>query len=185
MWGSFLWSDNCLVLPKKIKMKISGFLAGFAVIMLMVSCKHNARFLDLYSNKYVDVKKDSITGQMVNAKTGVPVEVYVDTKTHDTVYGATGETVNGRVYKSSEGQWLIKPEGDEYKEKSEGENSAKIKIEGDKYKYKDGNYTIKKKTDGDIKIENGRTQTKIDGKTGERTVKKDHNFADKVKKILN
>jgi len=157
---------------------------GFSFIMLTISCNHSSRFLDLSTNKYVDVKKDSITGQMVNAKTGVPVEMYVDTKTHDTVYGPTGETVNGRVYKNSEGQWAVKLNDEEYKAKSEGENSAKVKVEGDEYKYKNGNYTIKKESDGDIKIENGNTETKIDGKTGERTVKKDHNITGKVKKIL-
>jgi hypothetical protein len=35
-----------------------------------------------------------------------------------------------------------------------------------------------------VKIENGNTQTKIDGKTGERKVKKDKNLTDKVKKIF-
>lgn len=166
-------------------MKISGLLAGFAVIIMMISCNnHKARFLDLNSDKYIEVTKDSVTGQMVNSKTGVPVDVYVDTKTHDTVYGATGETVNGRVYKNAEGQWLVKPEADQYKAKSEGENTAKVKAEGDEFKYKDGDYTIKKGSDGDIKIENGKTQTKINGKTGERTVKKDHNITDKVKNIF-
>lgn len=184
MLGRLTWSDNCLLLRKKIKMKISVFLAGFSVIMITVSCNQKARYLDLNSNKYIDVKKDSTTGQMVNAKTGVPVDVYVDTKMHDTIYGATGETINGRVYKNAEGQWAVKSEGDEYKAKSEGANAAKVKVEGDKYKYKNGDYTIKKESDGDIKIENGSTETKIDGRTGKRTVKKDHNITTTVKKIF-
>jgi len=150
--------------------------------MMAVSCNHNKRFLDLSTNKYVDVRKDTTTGQMVNAKTGVPVEMYVDTKTHDTVYGTTGETVNGRIYKNPEGQWAVKLDGEEYKTKSEAE--TKVKVEGNEYKYKNRNYSIKKESDGDIKIENGNTETKIDGKTGERTVKKDHNITGKATKIL-
>lgn len=165
-------------------MKVSVLPVGFSLIILAISCNHTPKFLDLSTNKYIDVRKDSTTGQMVNAKTGVPVEMYVDTKTRDTVYGPTGETVNGRVYKSPEGQWAVKWNGEEYKAKSEGENSAKLKVDGDEYKYKNGDYTIKKESDGDIKIENGTTETKIDGKTGERTVKKDHNITKKVKKIF-
>jgi hypothetical protein len=121
---------------------------------------------------------------MVNSKTGEPVDVYVDTKNHDTIYGATGEIVNGKVYKTNEGKWVVKMDGDEYKAKSESENSAKVKVEGDEYKSKNGNYTVKRKGDGDVKIENGRTQVKVDGKTGERKVKKDRNITDRVKKIF-
>jgi hypothetical protein len=96
----------------------------------------------------------------------------------------TGEIVNGRVYKTEGGKWIVKQDGDEYKAKSESENSAKIKREGDEYKAKNGNYTVKTEGDGDVKIENGKTQTKIDGKTGERKVKKDRNVTDKVKKVF-
>jgi hypothetical protein len=57
-------------------------------------------------------------------------------------------------------------------------------MKGDEYKKKKGNYSIKKEGDGDVKIENGNTQVKIDGKTGERKVKKDKNITDRVKKIF-
>jgi hypothetical protein len=57
-------------------------------------------------------------------------------------------------------------------------------VEGDEFKSKNGNTTIKREGDGDVKIENGRTQVKIDGETGERKVKKDKNITDKVKKII-
>ena len=158
-------------------------LAGIIVIW---SCNNpQSRYLDLNSNEYISLKKDSVSGYMMNKRTGEPVDVYVDTKTHDTVYGVTGEIVNGRVHKTDEGKWVVKMNGDEYKAKSESENSAKVKIEGDEYKSKDGSYTVKREGDGDVKIENGNTQVKIDGKTGERKVKKDRNITDKVKKIFN
>ena len=54
--------------------------------------------------------------------------------------------------------------------------------EGDEYKLKDGNYTVKKDGNGNVEIENGQRQVKIDKNTGERKVKKDRNITDKVKK---
>jgi predicted PilT family ATPase len=158
------------------------FILGCAFITGIYSCKGDsqARYLDLNTGNYLDLKKDSTTGLMVNAETGKPADVYVDTETHDTIYGHTGEVVNGRVHKTEEGTWVVKTDGDEYKAKS---GDAKIKMEGEEYKSKDGETTIKQE-DGDVKIENGKTQTKIDGKTGEVKVKKDKNIADKIKKII-
>jgi hypothetical protein len=165
-------------------MKMKFVLLNLVVVFFVVSCNTNQRYFDLNENNYVDLKKDSTSGYMVNSKTGEPVDVYVDTKTQDTIYGMTGEVVNGQVHKTEEGKWVLKQDGDEYKAKSESENSAKIKKEGDEYKAKNGNYTVKREGDGDVKIENGKTQTKIDGKTGERKVKKDRNVTDKVKKVF-
>lgn len=158
------------------------FLAG---VIITCSCNNSqSRYLDLNSNQYIGLKKDSVSGYMMNRKTGEPVDVYVDTKTHDTVNGVTGEIVNGRIHKTDEGKWIVKADGDEFKAKSESENSAKVKVEGDELKAKDENYSVKREGDGDVKIENGNTQVKIDGKTGERKVKKDKNITDKVKKIF-
>jgi hypothetical protein len=165
-------------------MKMKFVLLNLAVVLSVISCNTNERYLDLNTNNYLDLKKDSTSGYMVDSKTGEPVDIFVDTKTQDTIYGMTGEIVNGRVYKTEGGKWIVKQDGDEYKAKSESENSAKIKREGDEYKAKNGNYTVKTEGDGDVKIENGKTQTKIDGKTGERKVKKDRNVTDKVKKVF-
>lgn len=165
-------------------MKAKFSLLGLVLLTIICSCNSNTRYLDLNTNKHVSLRKDSVSGYMMNSKTGEPVDVYVDTKTHDTIYGITGEIVNGRLHKTEEGKWIVKIDGDEYKAKSESDNSAKVKREGDEYKMKDENYAVKRESDGDIKIENGRTQTKIDGETGERKVKKDKNITDKVKKIF-
>ena len=87
---------------------------------------------------------------MVNSKTDEPVYIYVDTKENDTIYGATGEVINGHVVMTSDGKY--KYDGD------------------DEYKIKDGDY--KKKVDGDeVKIKDGDTKIKIED--GERKVKKD------------
>jgi hypothetical protein len=160
------------------------FWVGLFAIVVACSCNRNPRYLDLNTNKYIDLKKDSVSGYMMNSKTGEPVDLYVDTKTHDTIYGTTGEIVNGKVQKTNEGKWVVKTNGDEYKAKSESDNSAKVKMEGNEYKAKNGNYTVKREGDGDVKIENGKRQVKVDGKTGERKVKKDRNVTDKVKKIF-
>lgn len=160
------------------------FLCGLTV-MMMPSCQNSqSRYLDLNSNRYVSLKKDTVSGYMMNSKTGEPIDVYVDTKAHDTIYGMTGEIINGKIHKTEDGKWIVKSDGDEYKAKSESDNSAKVKMEDGEYKEKNGNYSIKKESDGDVKIENGNTQVKIDGKTGERKIKKDRNFTDKVKKIF-
>lgn len=160
------------------------FIVSLSMVVFIISCNQHPRYLDLNTNEYVDLKKDTASGYMVSTKHGEPVDLYVDTHTHDTIYGPTGEIVNGRVHKTEEGKWIVKVDGDEYKAKSESENSAKIKREGDESKVKNGNYTVKREGDGDVKIENGNTQVKIDGKTGERKVKKDRNITDKVKKIF-
>lgn len=176
----------------------------FPLIVLVTAsaCNHSQeRYLDLPSNEFVDMKQDSKSGALVNAETGEPVNLYVDTKTDDTIYVFDGnkQVVNGNVRRDNDGEWIVKIDGEEYKAKSgngakikmegeeykyESENGAKVKTEGEEYKYKNGNYTIKKEADGDVKIENGKTQTKIDGETGERKVKKDKNITDKVKKIF-
>jgi hypothetical protein len=165
-------------------MKLQVRLFGLAMMIIFSSCQNNGRYLDLSTNEHIAVKKDTTSGYIMNKKTGEPVDFYVDTKTHDTVYGATGETVNGRVDKSEEGRWHLKANANEFRAKSESENSAKLKIEDGDYKAKKGNYTIKKHKNGDVKIENGRTQVKIDGKTGKRKVKKDVNMTGKVKNVF-
>jgi hypothetical protein len=124
-------------------------LSSVSAIVLFTSCKQE-RYRDLTADEYIDVKKDEKTGHMVNAKTNEPVYIYVDTKTKDTIYGATGVVINGHVMKTSDGKY--KYDGD------------------DEYKIKDGDY--KKKVDGDeIKIKDGDTKIKIED--GERKVKKD------------
>ena len=101
-------------------------LAGFSATIIFASCKQE-RYLDLTAGKYIEVEKDEKTGRMVNSETHEPVYIYVDTKTNDTIYGASGKVINGYVVKTSDGKY--KYDGD------------------DEYKIKDGDY--KKKVDGD------------------------------------
>jgi hypothetical protein len=118
-------------------------------IPVILSACHRSRYIDLVSGEHVDLKKDGTTGLMVNNKTDKPVYLYVDTKTHDTIYGLTDEVINGHVVKTGDGQY--KYDGD------------------DDYKIKYGDY--KMKVDGDeVKIKTGDKKIKIDD--GERKVKR-------------
>jgi hypothetical protein len=117
------------------------------------ACESNERYLDLETGEKVELVKDDATGLMVNAETKKPVYIYVDTKTKDTIYGKTGKVINGSV----------------------------VLVDG-KYIYQDdvltaesetGDYKRKVEKDGDIKIKDGDTKTKIDGETGEKKVKND------------
>jgi hypothetical protein len=113
-----------------------------------MACKEH-RYVELASGEHIDLVKDE-NGRMVDSKTNKPVYIYVDTKTNDTIYGATGAVINGHVVKTSGGKY-----------KYDGE---------DEYKYKDGDYKIK--VDGDeIKIKDGDTKIKIED--GKKKVKKD------------
>ena len=122
------------------------FLFG-AAVMIFTSCKRE-RYYDLTAGKYVTLEKDEKTGRMINTETHKPVYIYVDRETKDTIYGATGDVVNGHVVVTSDGKYDI----------------------DDEYKIKYGDY--KKKVDGDeVKIKEGDTKIKIGD--GEKKVKKD------------
>ncbi len=100
---------------------------------------------------------------MVNADTRKPVIIYVDTQSKDTIYGKTGKIINGMVTKTDDGK---------YKYVSNVDGPDKIKTgDDDSYKIKDGDYKKKVEKDGDVKIKEGDKKIKIDGKTGEKTIK--------------
>jgi len=61
-------------------MKGMFFLFSLVAIAIVYSCNYNSRYTDLNTNKYVNLKKDGISGYMMNSKTGQPVDVYLDTK---------------------------------------------------------------------------------------------------------
>src|SRR4051794_17164033 len=104
-------------------MKLIGILVIAGIATGIYACSNanaNGRYLDLNTGETVELKKDSATGLMVNAETGKPVHIYVDTKTHDTIYGATGQIINGKVVKANNGKYTY-PEGDvKIKEEANG-----------------------------------------------------------------
>lgn len=164
-------------------MKKNPLIPALLVALGLAACNSNpeARYLDLNTGEYVAMKKDSTTGQMVSVQTGKPVEIYVDTQTHDTIWGKSGNVVNGKVSKTGT-RWEVRDESTHAADAPA--DDAKVKTDDGDFKVKDGSYTKKVDKDGDVKIETGNKTIKIDGKTGERKVKTDKNIGDKIKKIF-
>jgi hypothetical protein len=138
--------------------KILSLLSIALVALLWVSCSNEkGRYVDLRTGEAITVEKDPATGAWINSETKEPVYIYVDTKKNDTIYGKTGVVINGHVVRANDNvYWYDADMDSEYKVKSEN-----------------GEYKKKVEDDGDIKIKNGDTKTKIDGETGEKKVKND------------
>lgn len=147
------------------------------------SCnKANARYIDLETGEAVELKEDKETGLMVDEESGEPIKIYVDTKRRDTIWGLTGEVINGKLVQAEAGKWKYEGEDGEYKAEREKDGDYKIKAGEDvKVKYDDGEYKIKHgehykkevEKDGDVTIKDGNRKIKIDGETGKRKVKVD------------
>ena len=117
-------------------------IGSISTVVLFTACKQD-RYYDLTAGRYIEVEKDEKTGAMINSDTKEPVYIYVDTKTNDTIYGSTGEVINGHVVVTSDGKY--KYDGDEdYKVKY---GDYKKKVDGDEVKIKDGDKKIKKDED--------------------------------------
>lgn len=151
-------------------MKTTMIIAAFVLMGSYACMDAGGRYLDLSTGESVDLEKDEKTGLMVNAETGEPVRMYVDRETDDTIWGASGKVINGRVVKLDNGNWAYKDD-DEYKAKYG--DDVKIKRDDDEYKIKSGDYKKEVEKDGDITIKDGDKKIKIDGETGEKKVKND------------
>lgn len=140
------------------------------------ACDSNARYVDPNTGNALNLREDSTTGLLVDAETGAPVSLYVDTKTNDTIYGKTGKVVNGKVTRNETDGKVVYVYTDvdnnaAYQNKS---GETKEQYENGEYKLKRGDdYKKEVEKDGDITIKDGDTKIKIDGETGERKVKKD------------
>jgi hypothetical protein len=123
-----------------------------ALLLSATGCKNETpRYVNPDTGESLELVKDANTGLMVDEKTKRPVYMYVDTEKNDTIFGETGQVVNGHIV-LQEGKYRY--------------NDQKIKAE-------DGEYKIKVESDGDAKIKDGTTTTKIDGETGEVKTKND------------
>jgi len=150
------------------------------------ACNSNAaRYVNPNTGEALNLVKDEQTGLMVDAETKKPVDLYVDTKTRDTIYGKTGEVINGKLYRSKSGDGVVysyraddnhaaKAGGSSVTSGSYPTGEYKIKRENGETKIKIGDHYKKEiEKDGDITIKDGNKKIKIDGKTGERKVKYD------------
>jgi hypothetical protein len=120
----------------------------FSIVITLVyftGCDTDNRdhYIDLETGKTISVEKDSTAGYIINAETRKPVDIYVNTKTHDTIYGKTGEVINNHVSKHPDGRYTYEP-------------AVELKVA-------DGDYKEKVQDDGDIKIKDGDTKIKIEG----------------------
>ena len=110
----------------------------------------SAKYIDLKTNKEVVVKIDTTLGEIVNDETDLPVDLFVEPITHDTISGLTGTVVNNMVIhdpngdmyldtvKISQLQTTATDPGlgkEKYKEKANG----KIKYKDDEEKVKERN----------------------------------------------
>jgi hypothetical protein len=132
--------------------KIILVIVSVAGVMIYQACTNaEARYVDLDSGKKISLERDPHTGLMVDAKTKKPPHIYIDTKKNDTIYGHTGQVINGHVTKKEDGLYVFDEE---------------IKIKnGDDYK-------MKMEKSGEVKIKKGDSKIKIE-KSGERKVKND------------
>lgn len=143
-------------------MKKGILITGLVVSMVFFSscAEKKDRYIDLATGKPVMVIKDEKTGYMINADTKEPLYMYVDTKKNDTIYAKDGKVVNSHIIKTDDNKYIY-------------EDDEKLKVENGQVKYKQDDYKVEVEKDGDVKIKNGNDKVKIDGKTGERKVKKD------------
>jgi protein involved in sex pheromone biosynthesis len=137
-------------------MKRTFFLSTIASLLVLASCKERTEgeYYDLNNEKSVKLVKDENTGIMVDADTRQPVYIYVNTDTKDTIYGVTGEVINGKVVKMEDGKFKY------------GDLKIKQDEDGD-FKLKDGDFKKKIDADGDTKTKDGDAKRKADSDDGE------------------
>ena len=137
-------------------MKKLFFISAFASLLVLASCKDRTEsdYYDLNTGKTVKLEKDKTTGQMVNAETRQPVDIYVDPESKDTIYGATGEVINGKVVHLQDGKYQY------------GDLTIKQDEDGDS-KLKDDDLKKKTDADGDTKTKDEDAKTKTDSDDGE------------------
>jgi len=137
-------------------MKQIFFMSAATAVLVLGGCaeKTKSGYYDLNSGKSITLVKDENTGLMLDAETRQPVYIYVNEKTKDTLYGATGEVINGQVVKTEDGNYKYR--NLTIKEDSDGD-----------FKIKDGDYKRKRDADGDVKVKDEDGKTKIDGETGQ------------------
>jgi hypothetical protein len=136
-------------------MKHKFIIAMSALAFALGSCQERTEsaYYDLNRDKDVDLVKDE-NGRMVDADTRQAPYIYINNETNDTIFGETGEVINGRVTRTADGKFKY--------------DGVKIKYDEDgDFKLKDGDYKKKIDADGDIKIKDGDKKKKIDGETGE------------------
>lgn len=136
---------------------------------VMMGCDNDARYVDPNTGEALNLKENE-NGLLVDAETGESVDIYVDTRSNDTINGRTGKVINGSIRKNDAGVYIYEDESSNAAKSGD----VKVKAEDGEYKIKDGDYKKEVEKDGDVTIKDGDTKIKVDGETGERKVKKDN-----------
>ena len=112
------------------------------------------KYIDLKTNKEITVRIDTVRGSIVNDQTNEPVDLFVEPRTHDTIYGQTGSVVNNYIIHDPSGDVRVDtirintatpattPDMD-----ASGTGKVKYKenARGTKSKYKDDEEKVKEK----------------------------------------
>jgi hypothetical protein len=148
-----------------------------ALAALVQSCNtSDNRYIDLNTGKTVHLEKEASSGLLVDTATKKHVKLYVDTKSGDTIWGRTGEVVNGKVHriKRDNGEYTFTYGDDRSADEPKSERSSGTDQHDGEHKVKNGDYKKEVEKDGDVIIKDGNKKIKIDGETGERKVKYDN-----------
>jgi hypothetical protein len=122
--------------------------------LFLVACNNKDQYVDLQTGKTITVEKDSSTGYMINTETKKPVDIYVNTATHDTIYGRTGKVINNHIITHPNGSYSYEADMDVNNVNVEnGDYKKKVQDDGD-IKIKDGDTKIKIEANGDEKVKN-------------------------------
>lgn len=150
-------------------MKKNIFLAFFVASLVLLSVKSNAQFIDLSTGRTITLTKHLGNGMMYNTENSRPVYLYINAATNDTIYGRTGEVVNGKLHRNKQGRFVY--DGDtyvyingDYQLRTEA-NSYDKKIfdrDGDVI-LKSDNRKMKTEIDGDVKRKNNEAKRKVEG----------------------
>jgi hypothetical protein len=146
----------------------------------MAALNSKGQYIDLTTGKKITLVKHNGNGFMYNVETQRPVYIYINTATSDTLYGRTGEVINGKVGRTRSGAYSYNDDNyvyknGEYLTRAEAgddhgpEYKSKVKADGT-IKEKDVDYKRKIEPDGDLKIKEQNAKLKANN-NGELKVK--------------
>ena len=123
------------------------FILTIITFVYFTACDNKDKYVDLETGKTINVEKYASTGYMINAETKKPVDIYVNTATHDTIYGRTGKVINNQVVRHSDGRFTYEADV----EVNANDEKMKVQDDGD-IKIKDEDTKVKIEEDGETKV---------------------------------
>jgi len=113
----------------------------------------SVKYMDLRTNREISIRVDTSLGEIVNDETNDPIELFVEPRTHDTIYAVTGAIVNNFIIHDSTGTLRVdtirlNSMGTAVRATIETDDVGKVKYKEKakgKVKYKDDHQKIKEK----------------------------------------